>query len=255
MKIRSFLQTLIALVILQSSVSAADGFQCFELRTYTANEGKLDALHSRFSDHTIEIFERHGMTNIGYWAPQENDQNQLVYLLAYPTREARDKSWKGFFGDPAWTAAYKASIADGRLVKKVDSVFLKSTDFSPEIKASKSASNRTFELRTYTATPDHLPNLNARFRDHTVELFKKHGITNFAYFNLMEGQDGAENTLVYLLAHQSKAAAKASFDSFRQDTKWKAARKDSEEKAGGSLTTRGGVKSVFMNPTDYSQTK
>jgi hypothetical protein len=71
----------------------------------------------------------------------------------------------------------------------------------------------------------------------------------------MEGQDGAENTLVYLLAHQSKAAAKASFDSFRQDTKWKAARKDSEEKAGGSLTTRGGVKSVFMNPTDYSQTK
>ena len=255
MKIRYTLPILVALAILAPLASTAGELQCFELRTYTANDGKLDALHSRFRDHTIEIFDRQGMTNIGYWVPQQNEKNQLIYLLGYPSRAARDTAWKAFSKDPAWRKAYKESTANGRLVKKVDSLFLKPTDFSPTIKASKADANRAFELRTYTASPDRLSNLNARFRDHTVELFSKHGMTNFAYFNLADGQEDTENTLVYLLAHQSKAAAKASFDSFRQDPKWKAARKDSEEKAGGGLTVRGGVKSIFLNPTDYSQTK
>lgn len=255
MKFRSLAPLVVALALFQPAKLAAETFLCFELRTYTANEGKLDALHSRFRDHTMAIFENHGMTNVGYWVPQENDRNELIYLLAYPSREAREKAWNGFFSDPAWTAAYKASVANGRLVKKVTSVFLKPTDYSPALKTGVSPEPRAFELRTYTATPGNLGNLNARFRNHTVELFEKHGMTNFAYFNLMEDQDGADTTLVYLLAHASKAAAKASFDSFRQDPKWKAARKESEKVGGGSLTAKGGVKSVFLNPTDYSPTK
>ena len=245
---------LVSSLSLHSSLAAAEGNQFFELRTYTANEGKLDALHERFRDHTMKIFERHGMTNLGYWVPQENDKNQLIYLLGFPSREARDQAWQGFSKDPDWRAAYQASIADGRLVKKIDKHFMAKTDYSPTIKTGRTNKDRAFELRTYIATSGNLGHLNARFRDHTVGLFEKHGITNYAYFNLTEGEEGAQETLVYLLAHDSRDAARAAFNSFRVDPKWKAARKASEENAGGSLTIRGGVKSVFMNPTDYSQT-
>jgi hypothetical protein len=97
--------------------------------------------------------------------------------------------------------------------------------------------------------------LDARFRDYTMKLFSKHGMENVAYWHLMPDQAGADETLVYLLAHKSRDAAAASFKAFGADPDWVAARKASEEKAGGPLTVPGGVKSVFMKPTDYSQTK
>ena len=105
----------------------------FEMRTYITNDGKLDALHARFRDHTNTLFEKHGMTLIGYWTPVDGDEakNTLVYMLAYPNREARAKAWKGFLADPAWIKAYATSIKDGRLVKQVISKFLTPTDYSP----------------------------------------------------------------------------------------------------------------------------
>ena len=112
-----------------------------------------------------------------------------------------------------------------------------------------------FELRTYTTTPGNLPGLHARFRDHTLALFTKHGMTNLFYWQLTPDQKGADNTLAYLLAHASVDAAKASFDAFRADPDWVAAKKASEDKGGGSLTTPDGVKSVFMKATDYSPTR
>ena len=117
--------------------------------------------------------------------------------------------------------------------------------------------SRCFELRTYYAAPGKLEALNARFRDHTLKLFAKHGMTNLGYWTPMDKNKGADNTLIYLLGHRSQDAAKKSFDAFRQDPDWIAARKASEEKAGGSLTLPApdGVKSVFMNATDYSPTR
>jgi hypothetical protein len=109
-----------------------DAPRLFEMRTYTANDGKFEALHTRFRDHTCRLFEKHGMTNIGYWTPTEGPgmDNTLVYLLAYPSREARDASWKAFLADPDWQAVYKESHKDGPLVSKVDSKFLAPTDYS-----------------------------------------------------------------------------------------------------------------------------
>ena len=228
----------------------------YEMRTYYAAPGKLDALNARFRDHTCKLFEKHGITNIGYWMPIENPENKLVYVLAYPSRAARDASWKEFMADPDWKAAQKASEVDGKLVAKVEQPYLVATDYSPEIKPSVGTGERVFELRTYTCTPNNLPALDARFRDHTIKLFTKHGMTNLFYWHLMDDQPAAKDTLVYMLAHKSTDAAKASFDAFRQDPDWVAARKASEEKAGGSLTVaEGGVKSVFMKATDYSPTK
>jgi hypothetical protein len=105
----------------------------FELRTYTSPPGKLPELHKRFREHTMEIFARHGMTNVGYWTPQDSARrdNTLVYLLAYPSADARKAAWAAFGADPEWREVAKASEANGKIVEKVESVFLVPTDFSP----------------------------------------------------------------------------------------------------------------------------
>jgi hypothetical protein len=229
----------------------------YELRVYYAAPGKLDALNARFRDHTMKLFEKHGLTNVGYFVPVgENKDNKLVYWIAAPSKEARDKSFKEFAADPDWKKAAAESEKDGKLVSKVESTFLTATDYSPMLKIEKSKGERVFELRNYTATKGNLGHLNDRFKDHTIKLFEKHGMTNVVYWNVLKGQKDDDKKLLYLLAHKSEDAAKKSFDAFRQDPDWVAARKASEEKAGGSLTeAKGGVVSEFLKPTDYSPLK
>jgi hypothetical protein len=238
-----------------TALAAEKDTRVFEMRTYYAAPDKLDALHARFRDHTTRLFEKHGMTNIGYWVPIENPDNKLLYVLAYPDRTARDASWKAFMADPDWQAAQKASEVNGKLVAKVEQLFMNATDFSPAIQPSVGKGERVFELRTYTTTPGNLPLLHARFRDHTLALFAKHGMTNLFYWQLLPDQPAAENTLIYLLAHASEDAAKASFAAFRADPDWIAAKAASEQKGGGSLTIPDGVKSLFLKATDYSPTR
>lgn len=230
--------------------------RCYELRIYHAAPGKLDDLHQRFRNHTLRLFERHGITSVGYWVPiQNNEDTRLFFLLSYPSREAREASWKAFVADPDWQAASKASEAQGVLVAKVENYFLGATDYSPPISPGTAPRPRVFEFRDYTASPGNLDRLNARFRNATVELFARHGMTNFGYWNPLAGEPGADNRLVYLLAHPSTDAAKEAFAAFGADPKWKAAREASEKEAGGSLTAPGGVKSTFLVATDYSPTR
>jgi hypothetical protein len=225
--------------------------RCYEMRTYYAAPGKLEALHARFRDHTVKLFESHGMVNLGYWVPVDNQDNALIYVLAYPSREERNRMWKAFMTDPQWTAAAKASEVNGRLVQKVESVFMIATDYSMAFKVGKSGRERLFELRRYITPPGNLPELNARFRNHTVGLFKKHGMTQLAYWTPQEDQDGADNTLIYILAHDNKEARDQSFAAFREDPAWTSAKAASEK--NGSLTTK--VESILMKPTDYSPTR
>ena len=105
----------------------------FELRTYAANEGKLEALHARFRNHTTKFFKKHGMTNVGYWTPNDAplSQNTLVYILAFPSREAAQKSWESFNNDPEWKKVKQESEVNGKLVDKVESVYMGPTDYSP----------------------------------------------------------------------------------------------------------------------------
>lgn len=246
------------LITVASSFAAAKDSRVFELRTYTTEPGKLADLNARFRDHTCKLFEKHGMENIGYWVPLDADKgadNTLIYIIAHKSRDAAKASWAAFQADPEWQAARKKSEEKGKiLAKPPESVFMSATDYSAAIKPS-AGGERVFELRTYTTEPGRLPILHARFRDHTCKLFEKHGMTNIGYWSPQDADKGAENTLIYLLAHKSRDAAKESFGAFGKDPDWQAARKASEEKAGGSLTIKGGVKSVFMKATDYSPIK
>jgi hypothetical protein len=106
----------------------------FELRIYTAAPGKLDALNARFRNHTNRLFEKHGMTIIGFWMPtkQKEGEEKLIYILAYPSKEAADKSWKAFREDPEWNKARKESEKSGALLAKPpESVYMAPTDYSP----------------------------------------------------------------------------------------------------------------------------
>ena len=115
------------------SRASASADRIFEIRTYTAPPGKLDALNARFRDHTVRLFARHGMTSIGYWIPTDTvrSKNTLIYILAYPSREAARASWAAFGRDPEWRQVRAESEANGPIVERVESVFVSPTDYSP----------------------------------------------------------------------------------------------------------------------------
>jgi hypothetical protein len=105
----------------------------FELRTYTTYEGKLPELLARFRDHVAKLFEKHGMTNIAYWVPQDApaSQNTLIYVLAHPSREAAKKNWDTFLNDAEWQKVLNETEANGKLALKIESVFMNPAEFSP----------------------------------------------------------------------------------------------------------------------------
>lgn len=107
-----------------------DHHKVFELRTYTTYEGKLDDLHLRFAGHTMRLFEKHGMKNIGYWTPMDKE-NTLTYIIAHESRETAERNWDEFRNDPEWQVVYQASREDGPLIENIVSVFMTSTEFSP----------------------------------------------------------------------------------------------------------------------------
>lgn len=101
----------------------------FELRTYTTPEGKLDQLNARFRDHTRRIFDRHNMTSIGYWTPVDTP-NTLIYILAHRSVDEAKKNWEAFRTDPEWQKVRAATEAQGLTGIKVESRFMRATDYS-----------------------------------------------------------------------------------------------------------------------------
>jgi len=221
------------------------------MRIYYCYPGRLDALVERFQNHTTRIFEKHGMENIGYWLPITNDKNALYYILAFPNKEAHDKSWKDFINDPEWKDVSAKSEVSGKIIESITSVFMTAADVIPKINAANaSGKDRLFELRTYTCLPGRFPNIVSRFQDHTFKLFEQHQMENIAYFK-SEEVDSAQPKLVYIVAHQSQQAATKSWAEFRVDPTWIAAR-DASEKDGKIIEK---VESIFLKPLSFSKIK
>ncbi len=228
----------------------------YELRIYTAADGKMAALHSRFRDHTVALFEKHGMTPIVFTTPivQEGQpaDNRLFYLMGYKDRAARDASWRAFATDPAWTKVYQESQADGSLTSKIENLFLTPADYSPKLNLKASTSPRTFELRTYKATEGNLENIHKRFRDHTTKIFDNHNMTNFLYWRPVDGQADMEDKMVYMLAFPGVAARNDAWRAFSADPEWQ--KVAAESQVDGQLLA-GRPESVLLRPTDYSPVK
>lgn len=242
---------------LPSSLAAADDATVYELRIYTCNEGKLPDLLKRFRDHTCKLFEKHGMENIGYWVPvdaENGSETTLIYVLRHKSRDAAKASFAAFGKDPEWQAARTASEANGKILARApESIFMKPTDYSPPVAIGAGSGERVFEMRTYTTNEGKLDALHSRFRDHTMKLFSKHGMTHIAYWQPTDEDKGSGNKLIYILSHPSKEAGLAAFAAFRADPDWISAKAASEK--DGSLTIQDGVKSVYMKATDFSTIK
>jgi hypothetical protein len=140
MKRRTLLQSLPAMALLSKSDLLGGAPQTgssgvYELRIYHAAEGKLDDLLRRFRDHTMKLFEKHGLKNVAYWTPTDDPLKgkTLIYILAHPSREAAAANWKAFGEDPEWQSVKEKSEANGKLVDKVDSTYMAMTDFSPKL--------------------------------------------------------------------------------------------------------------------------
>lgn len=247
------LLSIVLIGVLSFTAQAQADDAVYELRVYTCEPGKLDALHTRFREHTLAIFAKHGMESVAYWSPVDEplSENTLVYLLRHKSREEAQASWDAFRNDPAWKAVAKSSQEEhGKILAKApESTFLVATDYSPKIRPADRGS--LFELRTYTADVGKLEDLHARFRDHTHKLFQKHGMHPYGYWKPLD-EPLAGNTMIYMIEHPDRELARAAWQAFAADPDWHAARDASETE--GRLVIKGGVKSVYLKPTDYSPT-
>ena len=141
MKAKQFVLSATAMIAIASigfaagvSVGQEKKTRVYELRTYTVLPGRLPALHKRFAEHTMKLFEKQGMRNEMYWGPTDDARkdNTLIYVLSHESQEAADRSWKAFVADPEWLKARDASEADGKILAKApERVYMKLTDFSP----------------------------------------------------------------------------------------------------------------------------
>jgi hypothetical protein len=118
---------------LRAAQPAAAGERVFEIRTYHCLPGRLDALNRRFREHTLKLFEKHGMTNVAYWTFQDSPakENTLIYVISHASREQAKANWAAFIADPEWQKVAADSQKDGKIIEKIESVFVDATDYSP----------------------------------------------------------------------------------------------------------------------------
>lgn len=104
----------------------------FEMRSYFPHPGKMAALQKRFREHTLTLFEKHGMTNVGYWTNMIGGRSdELIYILGFRDLAHRDAAFAAFANDPEWRAVVVESEKDGPLVHHIENRILRPTDFSP----------------------------------------------------------------------------------------------------------------------------
>ncbi len=240
-----------SLATAQSVAPPARESRVFELRTYYAAQGKLDALNARFRDHALSLFQKHGMTAIGFWSPVGNPDNKLVFMLAYPSRPARDAAWQSLAGDPEWTRVRKTTDRRGKLVKYIEEEFLTPTDYSPVVAAAPSDHLRTYELRTSTVRIADVERMHAQLRANGAGELKKQGLTPVGFFTVNNAEAG-EVTLVSLLARTGQPV--------RAETPVNpillvALGHPAMKPTAGTIVASDGKKAEVLRPTDYSPLK
>ena len=124
--------SLITARLAQVNQVRADSNRVFELRVYHAVPGKMPALESRFRDTTSKLLAKHGLNVVGYWISDGAAawDNTFIWVVAHPSREEAKKNWDAFMADPGFQEVVKSEQAD-KLVEKVDSTYMRPTDFSP----------------------------------------------------------------------------------------------------------------------------
>lgn len=104
----------------------------WETRVYTVAPGRMPDLHQRFRDHTLRLFERHGIKPVGFFVNEVGGaSDQLTYFLSFDSHAQREESWRSFLADSEWHEVKSASESTGPLVVRIDNTLLKPMDYSP----------------------------------------------------------------------------------------------------------------------------
>jgi hypothetical protein len=249
-----------------SSFAAADetapkqAGKLYELRFYTTLPGKLPDLNARFRDHTMKLFEKHGMENIIYWTVSEGTKqdgsdkdNMLIYVIAHKDEAAKDASWKAFLNDPEWKSAAAKSEENGKILAKApEAILMRDVAFSAAdepVNKDSDAPARLWELRQYNDGPERVPHTVDRFASGEDKIFTKHGMQTVKFWTATD-----DSAFIYLLAHMDRTAAKASWKGFMNDfptfmAEYRASHPDALIGGGRGNDVR------FLIPTDYSPRK
>lgn len=243
----------------QQAASKKEG-KLYEIRFYTTNPGKLPDLHARFRDHTLKLFEKHGIENIIYWNVSEgaagsddDKENLMIYIIAHKNEAAKDASWAAFRNDPDWKAAAKKSEENGKILAKPPrAIFMRETSFSAAdepVSKDPNAPARLWELRQYNDGAERIPHTVDRFGTGEKEIFTKNGMQTVKFWTATDN-----SAFIYLLAHKDKAASDASWKGFRSEfpefmRKYKEAHPNLPAGRGNGNEVR------FLIPTDYSPRK
>ena len=226
----------------------------YELRIYKANERRFQHLITRFRKYTDRIFAKHNMKAVGYWTPTDGTPRQkrrFVYVLKHASRYAAYTNWTHFTHDREWQRVLDTPEFRGLLSQKPTSIFMTENDYSSSAHNAIEKPGGIFELRTYTCNPGKLPALNSRFRDHTTDLFNKHGMKNVGYWTPFEKPE-SDNTLIYLIHHQSRQQADVNWKSFQSDPVWQKVAKESQ-RDGKFLAKK--PERIYLKPLEFSPLK
>ena len=222
----------------------------YELRIYEPAPGKFDALHRRFSDHTIGLFKKHGVGIFGFWTEEvnmsamaNNAHMRLIYVTTFENLAERERIWGSFQRDPEWLEARAASEVDGPLTSRVHNTLMRCTDYFPS--PLWSDKSNVVELRYYNAVPGKLPNLHARFANHAIGLLQKHGMETIGFWT---DDVGTNNRIVWMLGFESIEKREENWIGMITDPEWHKAR-DESEKDGPILVD---YQAYLLRPTDYT---
>jgi len=209
----------------------------------------------RFREHTDRLFRKHKMESIGYWLPTDGtakEKRRFVYILKHPSRYAAYKNWNTFTHDPEWKRGVLEQPEFQRLLsERPTSIFMMPNDYSAKAPTLSTKVGGVYELRTYTAAENKLAMLNARFANHTTKFFLKHGMSNVGYWTPFDRPE-SENTLIYLIQHESREKADKNWQAFSQDPNWKKIARDSQRQ--GKLLKRKPER-LYLKPLDFSPAK
>lgn len=213
----------------------------YHLRIYDTLPGKLSALNNRFANHTMGYFKKHGIGMMGFWTDVIGVNERLTFILTYDTLAQLWERRNAFLADPDWIKVRDETEREGPLIDGVNDNILLTTPYSPEPRFSTDVQ----ELRIYQAVPGKLKALHERFKNHTDELFRKHGMEVIGYWTEYVG---TSNRLVYMLGYPSLADREKSWASFGADPVWRRALEESER--DGTLVKK--YRATIMRPTPYS---
>jgi hypothetical protein len=222
----------------------------YELRHYTAPDTTtLGALTNWFGEHAVPAWQAAGVRVVGCWTVELGQQPRFTAILAFDDLNQRTEQFQRFYASDSWKAATAALNArSGGMISGINTAILEPTAYSPDPFAFPRAEQRgVYEERVYRGiTSRTTARVNQRFAEHTVRLFRKHGITPVAFWNVIIGAD--QPSIYYLVRYDDLAQRQPAWAAFRGDPDWQKAYTESEQ--NGPLLLR--ITSTLLMPTGFS---